>query len=422
MRSMEYKHYLLLLLTVVATFNYLDRFVLSLLMEPIKAEFDLSDSQLGFLSGFAFASFYAVAGIPIARWADRGNRNWIITLTTGLWSVMVAVCGLVGSFTQLLLVRVGVAVGEAGCLPPASSIIADYFDRSERPKAMAIYWLCGPLSIIIGYLGGGWLAEYFGWRMTFIIIGVPGVFLALLVRYTLREPRLQSNKIIVEKQPAFLEVLRIIWQRRALRSIVVAFSVAYFFGLGFAQWLPAFFMRTHGMETGEIGTLFAATWGLLGLGGTYIGGILIARYATRREGLQVRWIATGFFLSGIFYVLVFASSNQYHAIGYMALAGIINAMCNGPIFSCVQSLVNEQMRSFTLALIFLLANFIGLGLGPLAVGLLSDFFVPRFGDDSLRYALMAFAPGLACVGFFYWRAGKTIEEDILEAESSSSSY
>ena len=193
MNKTQYKNYLLILLTIVAAFNYVDRYVLSLMMEPIKQEFQLSDSQLGFLSGFAFALFYAVAGVPIARWADRGNRNIIVSITTGLWSVMLVLCGVVNNFTQLLLVRVGVAVGEAGCLPPAQSLIADYFDRSERPRAMAFYWLCSPLAIIIGYLGGGWLIEYVGWRFTFIVIGVPGILLALLVKFTLREPRLEQK-------------------------------------------------------------------------------------------------------------------------------------------------------------------------------------------------------------------------------------
>jgi len=195
--KLAYKHYLLGLLTVVAAFNYLDRVVLALLLEPIKQEFQLSDGQLGFLSGFAFTLFYALAGIPIARWADRGNRNTIISVTTALWSSMVALCGLVGNFNQLLLVRMGVAVGEAGCLPPAQSLIANYFDRTERPRAMAIYWMCYPIAVIIGYLGGGWLIEAVGWRMTFVVIGLPGILLAVLVKFTLREPRLKQKKIVV---------------------------------------------------------------------------------------------------------------------------------------------------------------------------------------------------------------------------------
>lgn len=421
MPKIKYKHYLLLLLTVVATFNYLDRFVLSLALESIKQEFQLSDSQLGFLTGFAFASFYAIAGVPIARWADRGNRNLIVTLTTALWSVMVAFCGLALSYVQLLLMRVGVAVGEAGCLPPANSIIADYYSRAERPKAMAIYWLCAPLAVIIGYSLGGWLIENLGWRLTFIIIGLPGILLALIVKFTLKEPRLNTPPDVVETYPPFKDVLSILWQRRTLRSIVIAFSVAYFFGLGFAQWMPAFFMRSHGMTASEIGTWFAITWGGLGFVGTYMGGVLTNRYASCQEPLQLRWVAGAFFVSGILYLMVFLSADKYHALAYMALAGVVNAMCNGPIFSAIQNLVVDRMRSATLALVFLLANFIGLGLGPLTVGAFSDLLVPLFAEDSLRYSMALFTPGLAWVGYFYWQASKTVEADIQLTEKQEGS-
>ena len=417
MGKFQYKHYLLVLLTLVAAFNYLDRFVLSLVMEPIKQEFQLSDSQLGFLSGFAFALFYAVAGIPIARWADRGNRNVIVTATTGLWSVMIVFCGVVGNFTQLLLVRVGVAVGEAGCVPAGQSLIADYFDRDERPRAMSIYWLCGPLAVIIGYLGGGWLVEYLGWRITFIVIGVPGILLALLVKFTLREPRLKQKNRVIQASPSFKTVLATLWKQRTFRSIVMAFSVSYFFSMGLVQWLPTFFMRTYEMGIGEVGTWFALVWGGCGLFGTFLGGILTTRYAACKEALQMQACALLFGLGGLSYVMAFLSSDKYHAMAYMAAAGIIMPMCNGATFSAIQSLVNDHMRSVALAVIFLLANLIGFGLGPLAVGLLSDLLTPTFGQESLRYALVAFSPGFIWVGFYYWKAAITIEADIQTVDS-----
>ena len=418
--KVQYKHYLLILLTVVATFNLVDRFVLSLVLESIKQEFQLSDSQLGFLTGFAFAAFYAVAGIPIARWADRGNRNTIITLTTGLWSAMVALCALAGSFTQLLLMRVGIAVGEAGCMPPANSLISDYFDRAERPRAMAIYWLCGPLAIIIGYLGGGWLVEHFGWRMTFIIIGFPGILLALLVKFTLREPRLKQDYLIADPQLPLKDVLATLWQQRALRNIIMAFTVTYFFGMGLAQWLPTFFMRSYDLEAAEVGAWFALTLGVGGGVGTCLGGYLIARYAGCREALQMRCCAAMFIMTGFFYVMIFLSAHQYQAIFFLSLVAGIGGMLNPPIFSAIQSLVSERMRSVTLAVVFLLANFIGMGLGPLAVGALSDLLVLSFGQESLRYALAAFAPGLVWPAFYYWKAAKTIEVDIKAFESEAS--
>ena len=411
---------MLVLLTVVGTFNFLDRMVLSLVMEPIKQEFQLSDSQLGFLSGIAFALFYAVAGVPIARWADRGNRNVIVTITTGLWSVMVVLCGLVGNFTQLLLVRVGVAIGEAGCTPPAQSLIADNFDRSERPHAMAVYWLCGPLAVIIGYLGGGWLIEYVGWRITFMVIGVLGILLALLVKITLREPRLERNKHAVKPPPSLKTVLTTFWQQRTFRYIAMAFSVSYFFSMGLGQWLPTFFMRSYGMGVGEIGTWFAMV-GSCSLFGTYMGGVLITRYAAKKEALQMQACAIALGLSGLSYIMVFLSSNQYHAMAYMVAAGVMLSMTSGAVFSAIQSLVNDHMRSIALAVIFLLANLIGFGLGPLAAGLLSDLLVQTFGQDSLRYALAAFSPGFIWVGFYYWKAASTIEGDIRSVELQATS-
>lgn len=417
MFRIQYKHYLLVLLTIVAAFNYLDRYVLSLAMEPIKQEFQLNDSQLGFLSGFAFALFYAVAGIPIARWADRGNRNVIVSITTGLWSTMVVLCGVVGNFTQLLLVRVGVAIGEAGCLPPAQSLIADYYGRAERPRAMAIYWLCSPLAVVVGYLGGGWLIETVDWRITFIVIGIPGILLALLTKFTLREPRLELKNRIVERPPSLRAVLLTLWQQRTFRAIVMAFCVSYFFGMGLAQWLPAFFIRSYGMGVGEIGAWFALILGGCGLAGTYLGGVLTARYAAQKESLQMQACGLLFGLGGLFYIMVFLSSSKSQAIAFLAATVTILSLVNGPIFSAIQSLVNEHMRSVSLAVIFLMANLIGLGLGPLATGFLSDLLAPVFGQESLRYALAVFCPGFIWVGFYYWKAARTIEGDIRSVES-----
>jgi len=363
MPKLAYKHYMLGLLTVVAAFNYLDRFVLSLLLEPIKQEFDLSDSQLGLLTGFAFALFYSLAGIPIARWADRGNRNAIVAMTTALWSAMVVLSGLVGNYTQLLLVRIGVAVGEAGCLPPAQSLIAEYFDRAERPRAMSIYWMCGPIAIIIGYLGGGWLAEYVNWRITFIVMGVPGIALAILVKLTLREPRLKQISTAVVEHPSLKAVLNTLWQQRSFRHIAVAFCVAYFFGMGTSVWLPTFFIRSHGMETGELGTWLALIWGICGLFGTYLGGVLASHYATGKEALQMRSVAIIMVLSGLFYASTYLSSNKYAAFSLLSIGVIIGSLANGPVFSVIQSLVNDRMRSVAIALIFLMANLIGFGLG-----------------------------------------------------------
>ena len=421
MRKLEYKHQLLVLLTIIATFNYLDRYVLGMAMEPIKQELQLNDTQLGFLSGIAFAFFYAVAGIPIARWADWGNRKTIVTLTTGLFSAMVALCGLVANFAQLLLARVGVAVGEAGCLPPAQSLISDFFDRSERPGAMAIYWMCGPFSILIGFLAGGWLVENFGWRIAFFVIGVPGILLALLANCYLREPRLDRDTVEVDKKPTLRAVLTTLWRQRSFRSIVLAFCVSYFFSMGIIQWLPSFFVRSHGMSVSELGVWLAFAWGVFGLIGAYLGGVLPARYAPRKESLHMRGVAIAFAIGSLFFMLVYLSSDRYIALMCLAIVATLFSLINGAIFSAIQSLVDERMRSVALASIFLWSNLIGVGLGPLAVGALSDVLAPTLGQESLRYALVAFSPGYLWVAYYYWRAGDTIEADIRSVESGSMS-
>lgn len=416
----SYKYYVLALLTTVGTFNYLDRQVLALVMEMIKQDFELSDSELGFLTGFAFALFYAVAGVPLARWSDRGNRNLIISLTTALWSAMVALGGMVTNFTQLVLTRVGVAVGEAGCLPPAQSLLADYFPRAERPRATAIYFLCVPFSVIVGYLLGGWLADKFGWRMTFILIGLPGVLLAILVRFTLREPRLkQSIPARAQPAPSFKVVLTTLWGQDTFRQIILAFSVSYFFIMGLSQWLPTFFIRSYGVEMRELGYWFALVFGGSGLIGGYLGGYLSSRYAACREAIQMRFCAMMFLVGGAMYVMIFISSGKSQSLIFMALAVMILNMGNGPIFSAIQSLVSERMRSVALALVFLVANLIGLSLGPFSVGLLSDAMASNYGEESLRKALSIFSPGLIWVSYYYWKASKTIEFDINETEKKS---
>ena len=416
-----YKHYMLVLLTIVAAYNYVDRLVLSLVMEDIKAELSLSDTQLGLLTGIAFSLFYAVAAIPIARWADRGNRNTIVSVTTLLWSGMVSLCGLVTSFTQLLLVRVGVAVGEAGCLPPAQSLITEQFDRRERPRAMAIYWLCYPIAVIFGYLVGGWLAEQVGWRNTFIIMGLPGIALALLVKLTLREPRLHSPTGAVAQPdcPSLVAVLSTLWQEKTFRSILIAFCVGYFFATGLIQWLPTFFIRSHGMSVNELGSWFALSWGFFGLLGGYIGGALTTRYAAKNEPLQMRVIAIICILSGFLFCAICLSADPYIALSLLCGVGFLANTTNGAVFSAIQSLVDERMRSTAIAILFLMANLIGLGLGPVSLGALSDYLSSQWAEESLRYALAVFSPGYVIVAFYYWRASRTIRQSIEYLESSA---
>jgi MFS transporter, Spinster family, sphingosine-1-phosphate transporter len=381
---------------------------------------------LGLLTGLAFALFYSIMGIPIARWADRGNRITIITLTTALWSAAVALCGLATSFFHLLLIRISVAVGEAGCMPPAHSLIADHYDRAERPRAVARYMLGGPASFVIGYFAAGWLNELVGWRWTFVLLAIPGLLLALIVWLTLREPRhltraAASARIATapDDQPSMLTVLKTLWRNRTFRQLLIAFSIMSFFGWGVSQWKPAFFMRSHGVGTGELGTWFAAIYGLGGMVGTYLGGEFAARRAASDERLQLRTIAFAYSSFGLLSACAYLAPNFYLAMSFLALATVGANIISGPLFAVIQTLVPDRMRAMSIALIYLFANLIGTGLGPLLAGALSDLLREGFGDESLRYALLIMCPGYAWAAAHLWQASRTVTDDLARVDEGA---
>lgn len=414
-----YKNYLLGLLLVILAFNYVDRLALGLLLQDIKIDLDLTDTQLGFLTGIAFALFYSVMGIPMARWADRGNRVTVITLTTALWSTAVALCGAAGSFVQLLLIRIGVAVGEAGCVPPAHSLIADTFTRTERPRAVARYMLGMPLSFVIGYFPAGWFNELYGWRVTFMLLGLPGIALAALARCTLRDPRQQSalaqtnaDSAAAVPQPKLAEVLATLWANITFRHLLLSLAISQFFGAGILQWKPAFFIRTYGLETGDLGAWFAVIYGIGGVLGTYLGGELASRYAVGNERLQLAVIAIAYCAFAVLSAGMYLAPTPYIAFALMAFATVGFYATIGPLFATVQSLVRERMRAMSIALIYLFSNLIGLGFGPLAAGALSDAFLPYVGNESLRYALLVLCPGYVWAAWHLFRASRTVADDL----------
>jgi len=420
MQSTTYKRYLLILLTVILAFNFVDRLALGIVLQDIKLELSLSDTQLGFLSGFAFALFYAVMGIPIAAWADRGNRVTIISFTAALWSVFVAMCGAATSFLQLLLVRVGVGVGEAGCIPPAHSLIADNFSREERPRAAAIYALGSPLAFVIGYALAGWLNQFFGWRWTFVILGTPGLVLAVLAWLTLKEPRAirtaQASKQARAPALSSREVWLTLAKIRTFRELVFCYSIVFFFGYGVSLWQPAFFIRSYDLSTGEVGTWFAIIYGLGGITGTYLGGALATRFAANNERLQLRAVAIAKVVAGTFGCLAYLSTNKYLSFSLLALGVLAGASIYGPILATLQTLVSERMRAMAIAIVYFFANLIGMGLGPLATGMLSDQFAAAFGPESLRYALLAISPGFFWAAWHAWRASNSVTDDLTRAD------
>jgi predicted MFS family arabinose efflux permease len=419
----SYRNYLLTMLLIVYGFNSMERWAVGLVMQDIKIDLDLSDTQLGFLTGLSFAFFYAVMGLPIARWADRGNRVTIIGLMTALQSLMVTLTGTAGNFLQLLLVRIGVAVGEAGCVPPAQSLIADYFSRAERPRATARYLMGAPLSVVIGFFLAGWINQFYGWRITFIVLGLPGVVVATLAWLTLREPRATESRAVAasgvsqaKDPPTITAVVVTLWGNATFRQLLLALSILSFFFFGIVQWVPAFFVRTHGLQTGELGTWMTVIHGVCGLLGVYLGGAWVSRYAVENEHRQLKAMTL---LMAVFAVLMpfaYLTSNPRLALSIMAVANIPHAAIFGPLYATIQTLVPERMRATAVAIVLLFSNLIGTGLGPLATGALSDALHPLLGEESLRYALMALSPGYIWVGYHLWRGSHTVSQDLAAAQ------
>ena len=396
---------MLIVLGVILAFNYADRVALSLVVQSVKADFHLSDTDLGLMTGFAFAIFYSTCGIPIGRWADRGNRVVIIAVTTALWSVMVALSGVARSFGQLLLIRMGVGVGEAGCLPPAYSLIGDHFGREERPRAVANYLLGGSLSVVVGYLLAGWLNQLYGWRVMFAILGCPGLLLSLLSWFTLREPRVsraagREEGVSEVRELRLAEVLSVLWRTSTYRYLLVALCLNFMFGYGISQWQPAFFIRSFGLTTGELGVWFSGIYGAGAFVGTYCGGQLASRYAAGNERLQLRVVAALNVTFGVVSACGYLSQRARPALVLIGVAASGGALVSGPLFAATQTVVPERMRALAISILFLFLNLIGMGIGPLLVGALSDGLRPLMGADSLRYALVAMCPGYLLGGWY----------------------
>nr|WP_053000229.1 MFS transporter [Sphingomonas sp. Y57] len=404
-------------MVVILAFNYVDRLTLGIVLEPIKRDLQLTDTQLGLLTGIAFAIFYAAMGIPIARWADRGNRVSIIALTCGLWSAAVMVSAAVTSFLQLMLVRVFVGVGEAGCQPAALSLISDYYSRAERTRAIARYKLGWPIALIAGNLAAGWLNQFLGWRWTFFLIGLPNLAIAVVAFWVLKEPRLGAQGIarpMIASAPAepLPRVFAVLWRNRTYRHLALCFLFSSFFTDGILQWQPAFFIRSHGMATGELGTWLAIFYGGGTLLGTFLGGELTARYAATNERLQLIIVAVLYALFAVLTAAVYLAPNYPLAFVLLGLAVLGGGATNGPLYAASQTLVSPRMRAMSIAIILFGSNLIGMGFGPLLVGWLSDVFAPYAGNESLRYAIVAMTPGYFWCTWHLWKASRTVTEDV----------
>lgn len=416
--SVGYAYYVLVVLFIVYVFNFIDRQVLAILLEAIKKDLGASDTAMGFLSGFAFAVFYTVAGIPIARWADRGSRRSVIALGLGVWSTMTAASGLARNFIQLALARVGVGVGEAAGSPPAHSLISDYFPPERRATALSIYATGVYVGAMLAYLGGGLIVTHFSWRTAFLIVGLPGIPLAFLVRLTIRElPRGHSERAPVSAEHVRIgEVLRYLVARRSFVYLAGGSSCAALGGYGILAWGPTFLGRVHGMDSVAIGTWLGLSIGFAGSAGAYLGGILADRLGVRDRRWYM-WLSAVVIIVSVPFGLGFLLLPS----GIAALASfvpfyLLANMYIGPMLSMTQGLVKLRMRATASAILLFVLNIVGLGAGPFLVGVLNDRLWDRFGPEAVRYSLSVVVLMSLVAGFCFYQASRTLRADLRAAE------
>lgn len=407
-----YAYYVLAVLFVVYIFNFIDRQILAILLQPIKEDLKISDTALGFLTGFAFAVFYTFTGLPLARLADRWVRRSLIAISISAWSVMTATCGLARGFTDLALARIGVGIGEAGATPPAHSLISDYFPPEKRATALAIYASGVPVGVGLGYWLGGIINDAFGWRVAFFVVGLPGLLLAMLVRLTVREPvRGMSERTPVStRQYSIGEVWRFLTAIPAGRHISLAAAFIAFSGYGLAAWLPAFFVRIHHMTPGALGLWMSWITALGGVVGSFSGGVIADRWVRTQPRARTYISMIGAVLSIPFNAASVLLDDHRLALLSFLPAMVCGTLWFGPAASIVQDLVPPAMRAVASAVFIFILTIIGLGAGPQAIGILNDWIGT---PDAIRYSLLYVAVTMNLLAtWFFWRTGTTLVEDL----------
>lgn len=425
------RRYALGLLLVIYILNFLDRQVVNILAEPIKIELGLADWQLGALTGLAFAVFYTFLGLPIARLAERADRVKIISIAVGFWSICTMACGLAGNFVQLLLARIGVGVGEAGCTPPAHSLISDYTPAEKRASAIAFYSMGIPLGSLAGMALGGIIADSFGWRAAFFVAGAPGILLAIAAWLTLPEPRRKAAPVKAADHPSIADAARELARKPAFIWMSLAAAINAMVAYGHIAFYGSFYLRNHagglqglaesfngmlGTQLGAIGFTGLALGlliGVFGAIGTYAGGQLADKYVARDARAFAGIPAIAAIAGFPFFLLAMMAGSTLLSLAALAIVTLLGSAWYGPVFASAQSLVQPRTRATASAVILFVINLIGLGLGPLAAGLISDAFATQYGAaEGLRLSLITVGGlGLLAIPAFYL-ASRTLRDDV----------
>lgn len=405
-------HYLLAVLLGSYLLNVLDRGILKLLLEPIRLEFGLNDTQLGLLSGLAFAVFYSALAIPVAWVADRWNRRNVLVIAMAVWTSMTALCGVAGGFGALLLARIGVAIGEAGCNPASHSMLADTFGRERRASALGIYALGVPLGSMLTGIIGAWGVQHLGWRGTLMLAAAPALLLVPLLLFTVPEPPRPAPQAGHDPTMPLGAALRSLWSRASFRHLCLAAALHSIAMYGAAAFNPAYLSRTHGWSVGEVGGLIALT-GLAGVVGTLSGGFASDGLSRRRDDARWQmWLPGLATLAVIPVQLVAYLGSGSVMVAAMLVSGLFSLVFFGPSYATAQALATPRTRAVAAAVLMFAKALLGMGLGPLLVGMTSDGLLDAKGPHSLRCALLLVPLFNAWATLHFFLAARHLRRDL----------
>ncbi len=416
-QSLSRRGYVLFILVVVYTFNFIDRQIIGILAVPIKADLGLTDTQLGLMGGLAFALFYTGLGIPVAMLADRVSRTWIMTIALTVWSAMTAVCGLANNFWQLFLARLGVGVGEAGGVAPAYSLISDYFPPEQRARALSIYSFGIPTGSAAGIVFGGLIASAIDWRVAFFAVGIAGIVVAPIFRLTVSEPprgtfdRPADTDAPKAAPPRLAEILRKLGGKRSFWTLSVGAACSSMMGYGLFFWLPSFFVRSYGITLLQASLFFGAVLLVGGIAGIWGGGWLADRFGRARKSMYALIPAWAFLATIPFYIVGVLSPTLVLTFFVLLVPTALGLAWLGPVIAAIQHLVPPNMRATASAVFLFINNLIGIGIGTVAIGWLSDLLSARYGDDALRYSILAGTSFYAIAAVLFFISARTLEKD-----------
>jgi MFS family permease len=404
------------LLGFVNLFHALDRAAMSILIEPIKADLGLTDTQLGLLTGFAFSLTYALFGIPLARLADTRSRVKLLAVCLAVWSAATAVAGFAQNFIQLALTRIVIGIGEAGGAPASVSMMGDYYTPENRSRGMSWYQLGGAAGGTLGLALVGVIADHYGWRVAFFAMGLPGVLLAIILVTTLRDPlrgRFQNTTEQFDTDITWYQAIGQVLRRRTMLHVFIAYGIGSFGGAGVSAWFGAFFMRSHGLSLSEVGALLGGVVGFCTIAGVMLGAALGPLAVRRDRRWELWWPGIASSLTVPTWMLTLYLDNIYMACTMLGVTIVITTSFVALVLTSMQSVLPAHLRGMGMAGIMFATNLIGVGAGPLLIGLLSDALAPELGSESLRYAMIGSVTIIGWASIHFFVAAKHIRNELV---------